>query len=85
MNLLFISLPIKSTLYFIGVTSDLSGRILQHKQKTYKGFSAKYDCNKLVYFEQFQWIQDAIDREKQLSGFTAKKDKFSNKRKSSLE
>ena len=55
-----------NTVFYIGVTSDLQDRIWQHKQKVYKGFSAKYDCNKLVYFEEYQFIQDAIAREKQL-------------------
>ena len=55
-----------NTVFYIGVTSDLQDRIWQHKQKIYKGFSAKYDCNKLVYFEEYQFIQDAIAREKQL-------------------
>jgi putative endonuclease len=51
---------------YIGVTSDLVGRLHQHKLKLYKGFSAQYNCNKLVYFEEYQWIEDAIAREKQL-------------------
>ena len=55
-----------NTVFYIGVTSDLQDRIWQHKQKVYKGFSAKYDCNKLVYFEEYQFIQNAIAREKQL-------------------
>ena len=55
-----------NTVLYIGVTSDLQGRIWEHKNKRYKGFSARYECNKLVYFEEFQWIQDAIAREKQL-------------------
>ena len=55
-----------NTVFYIGVTSDLQGRILQHKQKVYQGFSAKYECNKLVYFEEYQFIQDALAREKQL-------------------
>jgi len=44
----------------------LQNRILEHKRKIYKGFSSQYECNKLVYYEEFQWIQDAIAREKQL-------------------
>jgi len=42
-----------NTVLYIGVTSDLQERIWQHKQKVFKGFSAKYDCNKLAYFEEF--------------------------------
>jgi putative endonuclease len=55
-----------NTVFYIGVTSNLQGRIWEHKQKVFKGFTAKYDCNKLVYFEEYQWIHDAIAREKQL-------------------
>ena len=52
---------------YIGVTSNLPKRILEHKEKRYKNlFSARYNLNKLVYFEQFQMIGDAIGREKQL-------------------
>lgn len=55
--------------YYIGVTSNLPNRILQHKEKRFENsFSAKYNLNKLVYFEQFQMISDAIAREKQLKG-----------------
>ncbi|WP_261382293.1 GIY-YIG nuclease family protein [Mucilaginibacter achroorhodeus] len=38
---------------YTGVTSDLKNRVLEHKLKTNAGFSAKYQCNKLVYFETF--------------------------------
>ena len=55
-----------STLY-IGVTSNLPKRILEHIEKRYENsFSARYNLDKLVYFEQFQMIGDAIEREKQL-------------------
>ena len=57
-----------STLY-IGVTSNLPQRIIEHKEKKYQNsFSARYNLNKLVYYEQFQMIGDAIAREKQLKG-----------------
>ncbi|SDT50622.1 putative endonuclease [Mucilaginibacter mallensis] len=62
-----------NTALYTGVTSDLKDRILQHKQKVYKGFTAKYECNKLVYYERFQWIDDAIAREKQLKGGSRKR------------
>ena len=62
-----------NTVLYIGVTSNLHERILQHKEKVYKGFTAQYECNKLVYFEEFQWIQDAIAREKQLKAGSRKK------------
>lgn len=53
------------TLY-IGVTSDLPKRIYEHRHKTYKGFSQKYDLNMLVYYEVFDDIANAILREKQM-------------------
>ena len=57
-----------STLY-IGVTSNLIQRIEEHKQKRYQNsFSARYNLEKLVYYETFQMIGDAIGREKQLKG-----------------
>lgn len=69
----------KTTLY-IGVTSNLPKRILQHVEKSYQNsFSARYNLNKLVYFEQFQMIVDAIGREKQLkAGNRATKENLIN-------
>jgi len=56
-----------NTVLYIGVTSDLFTRIPEHKSKVYKtAFSAKYNCDKLVYYETFGRIEDAIAREKQL-------------------
>lgn len=56
-----------NTTLYIGVTSNLPKRILEHKEKRYENsFSARYNLDKLVYFEQFQMIGDAIGREKQL-------------------
>jgi putative endonuclease len=55
-----------NTVLYVGVTNDLFNRVLQHKQGVNKGFTKRYACNKIVYFEEHQWIQDAIDREKQL-------------------
>jgi len=62
-----------NTVLYVGVTNDLVGRVYQHKQKLFKGFSATYNCNKLVYYEEFQWIQDAIAREKQLKAGSSRK------------
>lgn len=53
------------TLY-IGVTTDLMGRIHQHREKSLGGFTAKYDVNRLVWFERHETIEAAIIREKQL-------------------
>ena len=60
------------TLY-IGVTSTLNTRILQHKNGTYEGFSKKYNCTRLLYFETHNEISAAIAREKQLKGWRREK------------
>ncbi|MEP7265826.1 MAG: GIY-YIG nuclease family protein [Bacteroidota bacterium] len=58
-----------NTTLYIGVTSNLEARIYEHKKKIYpNSFTAKYNCNKLVYFESFISIEEAIAREKQLKG-----------------
>ena len=62
----------KSVIY-IGVTSNLLNRIYQHKTKYYKGFTSKYNCDKLVYFEEFTDINQAISREKQLKAGNRKR------------
>ena len=53
------------TLY-IGVTNNLERRIFEHKNQLVEGFSKKYKLNRLVYFETFQYINDAIRREKNM-------------------
>ena len=62
-----------NTVIYIGVTSDLLKRIYQHKVNLFKGFSAKYNCNRLVYFEEFSDINQAIIREKQLKAGNRKR------------
>ncbi|MCF8262286.1 MAG: GIY-YIG nuclease family protein [Melioribacteraceae bacterium] len=56
------------TLY-IGVTNNLERRIIEHKKGLIEGFSKKYNCKKLVYFEFTESIEDAIRREKQLKNW----------------
>ena len=58
-----------NSVLYIGVTSNLTKRVLEHKNHMYKGFSDKYNCTKLVYFEEFYKINDAIKREKQLKNW----------------
>ena len=60
------------TLY-IGVTSRLTNRILEHKAGKGSAFTTKYGCNGLLYFEQYLDIRDAIGREKSLKGKTRAK------------
>lgn len=51
---------------YIGVTNSLQRRVYEHKHKNHKGFTSRYNINKLVYFETFNDINMAIAREKQL-------------------
>lgn len=54
---------------YTGVTSDIYARVIQHKEKHYpNSFTAKYNCNKLVYFEFHDSIMAAIEREKYIKG-----------------
>ena len=62
-----------NTVLYIGVTSELVKRDYQHKIKAYKGFTAKYNCDKLVYFETYTGINEAIAREKQLKNGNRKR------------
>ncbi len=63
-----------NTTLYIGVTSNLVKRICEHKEKIYpNSFTARYNLSKLVYFEKFSTIEDAIYREKQLKGGSREK------------
>jgi len=57
-----------NTVIYTGVTNDLARRVYEHKNKVIKGFTSRYNINKLVYYEEFNDINDAIDREKQIKG-----------------
>ncbi len=56
----------RSRTLYIGFTSSLEIRVCQHKEDVYDGFSKKYQCHRLVYFERFVDVHRAITREKQL-------------------
>ncbi len=62
-----------NTVIYTGVTSDLTKRVYHHKVKKYKGFASKYNCDKLVYFEAFSDVNEAISREKQIKAGSRKK------------
>jgi putative endonuclease len=59
----------KSRTLYIGVTNNLERRLWEHKQKTGSKFAARYNITRLVYYEEFADIRDAIAREKQLKGW----------------
>jgi putative endonuclease len=63
-----------NTVLYTGVTSDLKGRVKQHKEKKHpESFTARYNIRKLVYFECFESIGEAIIREKQIKGGSREK------------
>jgi putative endonuclease len=58
---------------YIGVTGNLRKRIFDHKWKEHAGFTEKYNCDRLVWFESFHEVARAIAREKQLKGWRREK------------
>ncbi len=56
---------IKTVLY-IGITNDLQRIIYEHEKGVIQGFTKKYNCNFLIYYEHFQEIEEAIEREKEI-------------------
>ena len=74
LNCIFITMPFyvyiltnqRNTVLYTGITNDLEQRVFDHKVKRNKGFTYKYNCNKLVLFEEFADTEKAIPREKQL-------------------
>ena len=60
------------TTIYIGVTNNLERRVYEHKQSLVKGFTAKYEVNILVYYEQTNTIEEALLREKRLKKWNRK-------------
>ena len=58
---------------YTGVTNDLERRVYEHETGEYKGFTKKYNCHFLVYYEHFTNINDAIDREKEIKKWRREK------------
>ena len=58
---------------YIGVTNNLERRGEEHKNAQIKGFSQKYNINKLIYFEEYNNINDALEREKELKSWRREK------------
>lgn len=58
---------------YVGMTSNLERRMYEHKTKLVEGFTAKYNINKLVYYEETQEVQTAIMREKEIKKWRREK------------
>ncbi|MDB6128812.1 MAG: excinuclease subunit [Verrucomicrobia bacterium] len=63
----------KNGTLYTGVTNSLEVRVWQHKNKTRAGFTSQYNVTRLVYFEEFRDVTNAIAREKQLKGGSRRK------------
>jgi len=62
-----------NTVMYVGVTNDLVRRVYEHKNKIYESFTKKYNLKKLVYFELFFDINEAIKREKEIKKWRREK------------
>jgi len=63
----------KSNTLYIGITNNLGRRIHEHKNKVIKGFTKKYNINKLIYLQEFISPYEAIAAEKKIKGWSRKK------------
>ncbi len=69
----YIATNYENTVLYTGVTNDIERRMYEHKNKLIQGFTSKYNVKKLVYFEEFSDINEAIAGEKKIKGWTRKK------------
>jgi putative endonuclease len=69
----YILTNVSNRVLYTGVTSDLVKRVYEHRNKLVEGFTKKYKVNKLVYYEVFEDITNAIIREKQIKGWLRSK------------
>jgi len=70
---IYIMMNKHNTVSYVGVSGPLESRVKDHRDKTNDGFTAKYNINKLVHYEEYDYIYDAIEREKQLKRWSRKK------------
>ena len=59
-----------NTVLYVGVTSNLQQRVLQHRNNTFGGFTKRYNVSKLIYWEEHSDIRNAIEREKQIKSWS---------------
>ena len=70
----YITTTKRNTVLYTGITSELQTRIYQHRTKAYpNSFTARYNVDKLVYFEYFHYISEAYDWEKQIKSWKREK------------
>lgn len=70
---IYIATNNRNTVFYTGVTNNLSRRIFGHKNKSLKGFTSQYNIIKLVYYETFNSPEEAIAAEKKIKGWIRKK------------
>jgi putative endonuclease len=63
----------RSGTLYTGITNNLHRRVYEHKHKLIEGFTTKYNVDRLVYYESFPNVRDAIGREKQIKGYRRSK------------
>ena len=63
----------RHTVLYTGVTNNLHQRVQQHKEKQMRGFTSRYNVDQLVYFEEYDRVNDAIAREKQIKAGSRQK------------
>jgi putative endonuclease len=63
----------RSHTLYCGVTNSIRRRIQEHRDGTFNGFSSTYNCNRLVWFEYYKYVNNAIDREKQIKRWSRSK------------
>ncbi len=65
----YIASNFTNTVLYTGVTNDLQRRMHEHKNKLIKGFTSRYNINKLLYFQEFKSVNEAISAEKKIKGW----------------
>lgn len=63
----------KSNTLYVGVTNNLERRLYEHKTKLVPGFTKLYNIDKLIFYQEFTRVEDAIAAEKRIKGWTRKK------------
>ena len=71
----YIVTNLKKTVLYTGVTNNLEQRLSEHyfNRNSDETFAGKYKCHNLIFFERYQYVDKAIEREKQIKGWTRKK------------